>query len=61
MGLIIIQGNSTRVYLNGSWYFTNNIENGWSRHEGEYLKVVQKVVIDSQGNQVTKHYLTLMD
>ena len=60
-GYVILQGKSTRVYLNGSWYFSDNIQNGWSRHEGEYLKVIDKVITDSQGNQVTKHYLTLMD
>ena len=60
-GLVIIQGKSTRVYLNGTWYFSDNIENGWSRHEGEYLKVINKTTVDSSGNQIIKHYLALMD
>lgn len=60
-GLIIVQGKSTRIFLRGCWYFTDNIENGWSRHEGEYLKVISKRVIDGNGAQVTKHYLALMD
>lgn len=60
-GLVIIQGKSTRVYLNGTWYFSDNIENGWSRHEGEYLKVINKTTVDSNGNQIVKHYLALMD
>ena len=45
-GLIIVQGKSKRIFLNGSWYFTDNIENGWSRHEGEYLKVINKRIVD---------------
>jgi hypothetical protein len=45
-GLIIVQGKSTRIYLKGSWFFTDNIENGWARHDGEYLKVISKRVID---------------
>ncbi|MBO5542656.1 MAG: hypothetical protein J5936_04385 [Acholeplasmatales bacterium] len=49
-GLVIIQGKATRVYLNGTWYFSDNIENGWSRHEGEYLKVINKTTVDSNGN-----------
>lgn len=60
-GYVLIQGKSTRVYLNGSWYFSDNIENGWSRHEGEYLKVINKTIIDSSGNQKVKHYLAFMD
>ena len=60
-GYAIIQGKTIRVYVNGSWYFSDNIQNGWSRHEGEYLKVINKVITDSQGNQITKHYLALMD
>ena len=60
-GYAIIQGKTVRVYVNGSWYFSDNIQNGWSRHEGEYLKVISKVITDSQGNQITKHYLALMD
>lgn len=60
-GLVIIQGKTIRVYLNGTWYFTDNVENGWSRHEGEYLKVISKTTIDSNGNQKIKHYLALMD
>ena len=60
-GLIIVQGKSKRIFLKGSWYFTDNIENGWSRHEGEYLKVINKKVIDQNGAQITKHYLALMD
>jgi len=39
-GYIIVQGNSARVYLNGTWYYTNNINNGWSRQDGVYLKVI---------------------
>jgi hypothetical protein len=49
-GYAIIQGKTVRVYVNGSWYFSDNIQNGWSRHEGEYLKVINKVITDSQGN-----------
>lgn len=60
-GLIIVQGKSKRIFLNGSWYFTDNIENGWSRHEGEYLKVINKRIVDQNGNQVIKHYLAFMD
>lgn len=60
-GYILVQGKSKRIYLNGSWYFSDNIENGWSRHEGEYLKVITKIVVDQQGNQQTKHYLAFMD
>lgn len=61
-GLVIIQGISTRIYLNGSWYYSDNIvEKGWSRHEGEYLKVITKNTVDLQGNPITKHYLALMD
>ena len=60
-GYAILQGKTIRVYVNGSWYFTDNIQNGWSRHEGEYLKVIDKIIVDQQGNQITKHYLALMD
>ena len=60
-GYILVQGKSKRIYLNGSWYFSDNIENGWSRHEGEYLKVITKTIVDQQGNQQTKHYLAFMD
>jgi hypothetical protein len=45
-GYILVQGKSKRIYLNGSWYFSDNIENGWSRHEGEYLKVITKTIVD---------------
>lgn len=51
-GLIIVQGNSKRIYLKGSWYYSNDISNGWSRHEGTYLKVVTKD---------NKYYLAFMD
>ena len=60
-GLILVQGKSSRVFLNGTWYFSDNIENGWSRHEGEYLKVIDKTIVDQTGNTRVKHYLTLMD
>lgn len=60
-GYILIQGKATRVYINGTWYFSDNIENGWSRHEGEYLKVINKTTVDSNGNQIVKHYLAFMD
>ena len=60
-GLIIIQGKSTRVYLKGCWYYTDNIENGWSRHDGEYLKMIRKDTVNSLGNTVTKYYLAFMD
>ena len=60
-GIIFVQGKTTRIYLKGSWFFTDNIENGWSRHEGEYLKVISKRVIDQTGAAKTKHYLALMD
>lgn len=60
-GFVLIQGKATRVYLSGSWYFSDNIENGWSRHEGEYLKVINKTIIDSNGNQKIKRYLAFMD
>ena len=60
-GFALIQGKSTRIFVNGSQYFTDNIENGWSRHEGEYLKVINKTITDSQGNTKVKHYLALMD
>ena len=60
-GYVIIQGKSTRIYLNGTWYFSDNIENGWSRKEGEYLKIIKKTITDSNGNVKDKYYLTLMD
>ena len=60
-GFIIIQGKSSRIYLNGTWYYTDNIENGWSRKEGEYLKIIEKEIVNSLGNSVTKKYLVLMD
>lgn len=60
-GLIIVQGKSKRVYVNGSWYFSDNIENGWSRHEGTYLKVIRKDTIDPQGHTLTKYYLAFKD
>ena len=60
-GLAIIQGNSIRVYLNGSWYFTDDIQRGWSRHEGTYLKVISKSTTDLQGNTVIKKYLAFKD
>jgi len=60
-GFALVQGKSTRIFVNGSQYFTDNIENGWSRHEGEYLKVINKTITDSQGNTKVKHYLALMD
>lgn len=60
-GFIIIQGKSTRIYLNGSWYFSDSFENGWSRHEGTYLKVIPKKIVTPQGETITKHYLAFMD
>jgi len=60
-GFVLLQGDTTRIYLNGCWYFSDNIENGWSRHEGEYLNIVSKNATDNQGNDITKHYLVLMD
>jgi hypothetical protein len=42
----MVQGKTKRVYSNGTWYFSDNIENGWSRHEGTYLKVIKKVTED---------------
>ena len=60
-GYIIVQGNSARVYLNGTWYYTNNINNGWSRQDGVYLKVITQNVVNQQGATVTKHYLAFMD
>lgn len=60
-GLIIVQGKSKRVYANGTWYFSDDIEHGWSRHEGTYLKVIKKDTVDGQGHTVTKYYLAFMD
>ena len=60
-GLIIVQGKSKRIYANGTWYFSDDIEHGWSRHEGTYLKVIKKETTDGQGHPVTKHYLAFMD
>ena len=60
-GYIMIQGKATRVYANGTWYFSDNIENGWSRHEGTYLKVIKKDTVDGLGRTVTKYYLAFMD
>ena len=60
-GFILVQGNSIRLYLKGCWFYTNNMANGWNRHEGEYLKVIHKTEVDGQGNQVVKHYLAFMD
>lgn len=60
-GLIIVQGKSKRIYANGSWYFSDNIENGWSRHEGTYLKVIRKDTVDQQGHTLTKYYLAFKD
>jgi hypothetical protein len=57
----MIQGKVTRVYANGTWYFSDNIENGWSRHEGTYLKVIKKDTVDGLGRTVTKYYLAFMD
>lgn len=60
-GFILVQGKSKRIFLNGTYYFTDNIENGWSRREGEYIKVINKTIVDSNGNTKVKHYLALMD
>ena len=60
-GFIIVQGKSSRIYLNGTWYYTDDIENGWSRKEGEYLQIVEKEIVNSLGNSVIKKYLVLMD
>ena len=60
-GLIIVQGKSRRIYVNGSWYFSDNIENGWSRHDGTYLKVIRKDVVDQQGHTKVKYYLAFKD
>lgn len=60
-GFIIIQGKSKRIYVNGTWYFSDNIENGWSRHDGTYLKVIKKKTVNNVGNTVIKHYLAFMD
>ncbi len=60
-GYILVQGKSKRIYLNGSWYFSDNIQNGWSRHDGEYLKVIKKTITDQQGNILDKYYLAFMD
>jgi len=45
-GFILVQGKAKRIFLNGTYYFTENIENGWSRHEGEYLKVITQTTVD---------------
>lgn len=60
-GFILVQGKAKRIFLNGTYYFTENIENGWSRHEGEYLKVITQTTVDQTGAQTTKKYLALMD
>ena len=60
-GLIIVQGKSKRIYVNGTWYFSDNIENGWSRHEGTYLKVIRKDIVDQQGHTQSKYYLAFKD
>lgn len=60
-GYILVQGNTCRVYLKGSWFFTDDIENGWSRQDGTYLKVVRKTVVTQEGDRVTKYYLAFMD
>ena len=60
-GIIIVQGKSKRIYANGTYYFSDNIENGWSRHEGTYLKVIRKDTVDGQGHTVSKYYLAFMD
>ena len=60
-GIIMVQGKSKRIYVNGTWYFSDNIENGWSRHEGTYLKVIRKDVVDQQGHTQTKYYLAFKD
>ena len=60
-GYILVQGKSKRVYLNGSWYYSDNIENGWSRHDGEYLKIIKKTITDQQGVTQDKYYLAFMD
>lgn len=60
-GFIIIQGKSKRIYANGTWYFSDNVENGWSRHEGTYLKVIRKDTVDGLGRNVTKYYLAFKD
>lgn len=60
-GYILVQGKSKRIYLNGSWYFSDDIEQGWSRHDGEYLKVIRKTITDQQGSTYDKYYLAFMD
>lgn len=60
-GFIIVQGKSKRIYVNGTWYFSDNIENGWSRHEGTYLKVIRKDIVDQLGHTQTKYYLAFKD
>ncbi len=60
-GFIIVQGKSKRIYANGTWYFSDNVENGWSRHEGTYLKVIRKDTVDGLGRTVTKYYLAFKD
>lgn len=60
-GFILVQGKSKRIYLNGTWYFSDNIENGWSRHDGTYLKVIENRTVNSKGETITKHYLAFMD
>lgn len=60
-GFIVIQGKATRICLNGTWYYSDNIENGWSRHDGEYLKVIKKKTVDNFGQPTEKYYLALMD
>lgn len=61
IGYIIVQGKSIRIYLNGTWYYTNNINNGWSRQDGNYLKVIKKVITTQTGDTVNKYYLAFMD
>ena len=60
-GIIIVQGKSRRIYVNGTWYFSDNIQQGWSRHEGTYLKVIRKDIVDQQGHTQTKYYLAFKD
>ena len=60
-GFILVQGQSKRIFINGTWYSSNDIEHGWSRQEGEYLKVIKKVTTDTQGNTINKYYLAFMN
>lgn len=52
-GFVLVQGNSIRVYLKDCWFYSNNSGQGWSRHDGEYLRIAE----DASHNK----YIAFMD